>query len=81
MCLAQRHIPFEVCMNPGPLDSMAYTCLIVLDPEIPFTLPEMKGISHTDGANYKVPVLLRSLRKFSYGYFVINYLLIIDISI
>ena len=33
---------------------MAYTCLIVLDPEIPFTLPEMKGISGTDGANYKV---------------------------
>ena len=26
----------------------------VLDPEIPFTLPEMKGISGTDGANYKV---------------------------
>ena len=34
--------------------TMAYTCLIVLDPEIPFTLPEMKGISGTDGANYKV---------------------------
>ena len=34
--------------------NMAYTCLIVLDPEIPFTLPEMKGISGTDGANYKV---------------------------
>ena len=33
---------------------MAYTCLIGLDPEIPFTLPEMKGISGTDGANYKV---------------------------
>ena len=33
--------------------TMAYTCLIVLDPEIPFTLPEMKGISGTDGANYK----------------------------
>ena len=33
---------------------MAYTCLIVLDPEIPFTLPEIKGISGTDGANYKV---------------------------
>ena len=33
---------------------MAYTCLIVLDPEIPFTLPETKGISGTDGANYKV---------------------------
>ena len=33
---------------------MAYTCLIVLDPEIPFTLPAMKGISGTDGANYKV---------------------------
>ena len=33
---------------------MAYTCLIVLDPEMPFTLPEMKGISGTDGANYKV---------------------------
>ena len=32
---------------------MAYTCLIVLDPEIPFTLPVMKGISGTD-ANYKV---------------------------
>ena len=31
---------------------MPYTCLIVLDPEIPFTLPEMKGISGTDGANY-----------------------------
>ena len=35
-------------------DTMAYTCLIVLDPEIPFTLPEMKGISGTDGANYEV---------------------------
>ena len=33
---------------------MSYTCLIVLDPEIPFTLPEMKGISGTDGANYNV---------------------------
>ena len=33
---------------------MAYTCLIVLDPEIPFTLPQIKGISGTDGANYKV---------------------------
>ena len=33
---------------------MAYTCLIVLDPEIPFTLPETKVISGTDGANYKV---------------------------
>ena len=32
--------------------ALAYTCLIVLDPEIPFTLPEMKGISGTDGANY-----------------------------
>ena len=31
---------------------MAYTCLIVLDPEIPFYLPEMKGKSGTDGANY-----------------------------
>ena len=31
---------------------MAYTCLIVLDPEMPFTLPEMKGISGTDGAHY-----------------------------
>ena len=30
------------------------TRLIVLDPEMPFTLPEMKGISGTDGANYKV---------------------------
>ena len=66
---------------------MAYTCLIVLDPEIPFTLPEMKGISGPDGANYKVikyltpPVLLRSLCKFCYSYLVINYLLIIDISI
>ena len=30
---------------------MAYTCLIVLDPEIPFTLPEMKGISGTNGAH------------------------------
>ena len=36
------------------MENMAYTCLIVLDPEIPFTLPEMKGISGTDGANYKV---------------------------
>ena len=36
------------------LQFMAYTCLIVLDPEIPFTLPEMKGTSGTDGANYKV---------------------------
>ena len=66
---------------------MAYTCLIVLDPEMPFTLLEMKGISGTDGANYKVikkltpPVLLRSLCKFCYGYLVINYLLIIDMSI
>ena len=33
---------------------MVYTCLIVLDPEKPFTLPEMKGISGTDGAKYKV---------------------------
>ena len=33
---------------------MANTCLIVLDPEMPFTLPEMKGISGTDGENYKV---------------------------
>ena len=33
---------------------MPYTCLIILDPEIPFTLPEMKGISGTDGANYLV---------------------------
>ena len=33
---------------------MACTCLIVLDPEIPFTLPQIKGISGTDGANYKV---------------------------
>ena len=33
---------------------MAYTCLIVLDPKVPFTLPEMKGISGTDGAYYKV---------------------------
>ena len=66
---------------------MAYTCLIVLDPEVPFTLPEMKGISGTHGANYKVikqltpPVLLRSLCKFCSGYLVINCLLIIDISI
>ena len=30
------------------------TRLIVLDPEIPFTVPEMKGISGTVGANYKV---------------------------
>ena len=65
---------------------MAYTCLIVLDPEMPFTLPEMKGISGTDGANYKVikqltpPVLLQSFCKFCYGYLVINYLLIIDIA-
>ena len=36
------------------MENMAYTCLIVLDPEITFTLPEMKGISGTDGANYKV---------------------------
>ena len=62
---------------------MAYTCLIVLDPEIPFTLPEMKGNSGTDGANYKIiklstpPVLPWSLCKFWYGYLVI----IIDISI
>ena len=66
---------------------MAYTCLIVLDPEIPFTLPEMRGISGTDGANYKVikqltpTVLMPSLCKFCYGYLVINYLLLIDISI
>ena len=66
---------------------MAYTCLIVLDPEIPFTLPEMKGISGTDGASYKVikqltpPVLLRSLCKFCYSYLVINHLLIIDVFI
>ena len=33
---------------------MAYTCLIVLGPEISFTLPEIKGISGTDGAIYKV---------------------------
>ena len=33
---------------------MPYTCLIVLDPEIPFTLPEIKGNSGTDGANYRV---------------------------
>ena len=33
---------------------MACTRLIVLDPEIPFTLPQIKGISGTDGANYKV---------------------------
>ena len=33
---------------------MAYTCLIVLDPEIPFTLPEMKGISGIDCGNYKL---------------------------
>ena len=33
---------------------MANTCLIVLDPEKPFTRPEIKGISGTDGANYKV---------------------------
>ena len=33
---------------------MPYTCLIVFDPEIPFTLPEMKGNSGTDGANYRV---------------------------
>ena len=38
----------------GKKIGMVYTCLIVLDPEIPFTLPEMKGISGTDGANYKV---------------------------
>ena len=35
-------------------NTMAFTCLIVLDPEMPFTLPEMKGISGTDGANYSV---------------------------
>ena len=39
---------------------MAYTCLIVLDPEIPFTLPEMKGISGTDGANYKENKIINS---------------------
>ena len=64
-----------------------YTCLIVLYPEIPFILPEMKGNSGTDGANYRVIKLLtllellQSLCKFWYGYLVINYLLIIDISI
>ena len=30
------------------------TRLIVLDPEIPFILPQMKGNSGTDGANYRV---------------------------
>ena len=35
------------------LNNMAYTCLNVLDSEIPFTPPEMKGVSGTDGANYK----------------------------
>ena len=48
-----RKPDFCLCENKGA-DHMAYTCLIVLDPEIPFTLPEMKGISGTDGANYKV---------------------------
>ena len=51
-------LPWQGGSNEYPqsmfLSNMAYTCLIVLDPEIPFTLPEMKGISGTDGANYKV---------------------------
>ena len=33
---------------------IAYTPLIVLDPELPSTLPEMKGIMGTDGASYMV---------------------------
>ena len=33
---------------------IAYTSLIVFDPEIPFTLPEMIGISGSDGAHYRV---------------------------
>ena len=41
-----------VCRRVSYKKTMAYTCLIVLDPKIPFTLPEMKGISGTDGANY-----------------------------
>ena len=42
---------FPIQMHWQPM-FMAYTCLIVLDPEIPFTLPEIKGISGTDGAHY-----------------------------
>ena len=38
----------------GKWTDIAYTPLIVLDPEIPFTLPEMKGISGTDGAHNRV---------------------------
>ena len=65
---------------------IGYTPLIVLDPELPFTLPEMKVFSGTDGANYMVikeisTVLLQSLFKFWFGYLVVNYQLIIAISI
>ena len=40
------------CLCAIIMKNMAYTCLIVLDPEIPFTLPEIKGISGTDSAYY-----------------------------
>ena len=66
---------------------MSYTGLVVLDPEIPSILLEVKGNSGTDGANNMVIellislVLVRSLCKFWSGYIVIKNLLIPGITL
>ena len=67
-------------LNLGIL--IGYTPLIVLDPELPFTLPETKGFPGTDGANYIFStVLLQSLFLYWFGYLVVNCQLIIVTSI